>query len=138
MTCPRCRGLLRRDDDGVLVCWACGRATGLPPFPPAVPSGLTPFRDVPAALPEVERKTQHAAILRALLAYPGDTQQQIAERVGVARSTVGLVAGRYRLGKRFAVPTEAKATYREQQRRLVVGKPEGKMHVAPVRGGLNV
>lgn len=32
MTCPRCRGLLRLDDDGLLVCRACGRVANPPPL----------------------------------------------------------------------------------------------------------
>lgn len=104
MTCPRCHGLLHRDDDGLLWCWACSRVANAPPL---MPVDLWRGGPQPAPLERKERSGNHGP-RKPVPPYPvreDDTSWA-------------------------SITKKAQATYREQLRRIVVGKATGKQSVA--------
>ena len=106
--CPRCRGLLRLDEDGIQVCRACSYPVSVPPVYPGSswPNGVQPA--------------------------PIAVKPRSGNREPVRRRGPDIVLSQ----KAPKPPTPMQAVYREQLRRVVVGgKADGKRHVAP-RGGI--
>lgn len=132
MTCSRCRGLLRRDEDGLLVCRICGHLAGpRPPLPLAVPV-VKRFKDTPPTRTHSPTERQRR-ILAALVAHPDESQYTIAFRLGMSRSLIGYVAKRYGVGRRDARTKPPSAAQREQiaqMKRVHTTKARGRTHVA--------
>lgn len=110
MTCPRCRGLLLRDGEGLLVCSACTRVANPPPIGPVEkwPGGVQPAPTPPkpkfgnhAAKPPAPSHVWHEALT------PSQWRRLMAAKEMVRRPAVG-------------------------------PKSKGKTHVAPTRGGLRI
>ena len=130
--CVHCGGFLRRDDDGGLACWACGRVANPPPI---VPDSRWPVGGQPPPRPPLPKFGDHKAVFPPATSHPWRAESGAhwanteAAQLDLLRRQ--LQAAKMREARRTAV-------YQERLRWWFVGrKAKGKLRVAG-RGGTGV
>ena len=140
MTCGRCHGLLRADEDGVQVCVMCARPHNPPPVGP-VDKAKWPGGVQPAPVAPKPRSGDHNATPPLPLPSHPWREASGAHWAATEAAQVTLAALRRRrkaMAEASKARSEAQVAHTVAMRRQMVGrKVTGKQRVAPV-GGIGV